>query len=475
MKKPEKRYSRTSLKVAAAPFLFLFIMLIQPFKIFAQHADSVKTGFLLDAAEEYWPKTESKDLLNSVKHISLRDDKSFISVGGSAREVYEYFDNYLWGIGPQDKNGYVLNRFLVHADYRYNSHFRFFGELESSFVNGRNGGPRPVQDLNKLAATELFGEYSFMADTNNRFSLRLGEQPLNYGMGTLLDIRDANVRRSFVGAKFIIRSGKDRLDIFAMKPMKTNPEIFDDGVDPSQRIAGAWYTRNNPAALVSRIDAYYLYTDRNPVAFSQGTGREQRHTAGGGTMLSFNNFSLYTEGDLQFGTFNGDHILAWKWVQTFTYQDHAAKLKPLFALQTAMSSGDHDPNDGTLGTFNPIYPKAIYYGFIDNVGSANISLVHLKSGLDLTKKFNLTGEYYCFWRQSVKDGIYGPSGTSLLHSTNDERRVGSMYDLIFGYTFDSHLTLKYITSYYKRGPFLENNPVTLHDIYYSGLNFTARF
>jgi hypothetical protein len=475
MKQPGKCNIRTVHQIASASFLFLLIMLCQPLKIFAQHADSVKTGFLLDAAEEYWPKTGSKGLLNSIKHISLRDDKSFLTLGGSAREVYEYFDNYLWGIGPQDKNGYVLNRFLVHADYRYNNHFRLFGELESSFVNGRNGGPRPVQDLNKLATTELFAEYSFKSDTTTRFSLRLGEQPLNYGMGTLLDIRDANVRRSFLGGKFIIRTGKDRIDIFAMKLMKTNPGIFDDGVDPNQRIAGAWYTRNNNAALISKVDAYYLYTDRSPVAFAQGTGREQRHTAGGGTMLTFGNWNLYTEGDIQFGTFNGDQIFAWKWVQTFTYQDRNARFKPLFALQTAMSSGDRNPDDGKLGTFNPIYPKAIYYGFIDNVGSANIALVHLKSGLDLSKKVNLTGEYYGFWRQSVKDGIYGPSGTSLLHSTNDERRVGSMYDLLAGYTFNNRLSLKYIAAYYKRGPFLKDNPVTLHDIYYSGLNFTAKF
>lgn len=461
-------------KIITVVFLFLFIMVCVPLKVLAQHPDSLRTGYMADAAEEYWPKTSSNNMLDNIKHISVRGDKSFISLGGSAREVYEYFDNYLWGIGPQDKNGYLLNRFLVHVDYRYNSHFRLFGELESSFVNGRNGGPRPVQDLNKLASTELFAEYNFKIDTVTRLSLRLGVQALNYGLGTLLDIRDANVRRSFAGGKFIIKTGKDRIDLFAMKLMKTNPGLFDDGVDPDQRIAGAWYTRTNPAAVISKLEAYYLYTDRSPVAFAQGTGREQRHTAGGSTLLTFGNWNLYTEGVLQFGTFNRDRIFAWKWVQTFTYQDLVARLKPIFALQTAMSSGDQNPNDGTLGTFNPIYPKAIYYGYIDNVGSANILVVHLKSGLDLSKKISLTGDYYCFWRESAEDGIYGPSGTSLLHSTNNQKRVGSMYDLILGYTFNNRLSLKYTSAYYKRGPFLENNPITLHDIYYSGLSFTAK-
>lgn len=474
---PNKKMG-SALKKRVVSYWFFFLIFIISSKAYAQHIDSVSTGIMLDAAEEYWPlKKASADdnLFNRLKHIPMQNGTRFLSIGGSAREVYEYFDNYLWGIGPQDDNGYLLNRYMIHADYHYSRHIRLFGELESSFISGRNGGPRPVQDLNKLAVTELFAEYNFKADTNTRFSLRLGKQALQYGMGTLLDIRDANVRRSFVGGKFIVKTGEYRIDMFAMKLVKNNPGFFDDVVDAHQRIAGAWLTRTNPEKLFSKFDAYYIYTDRDPVAFAQGTGREQRHTAGAGSLMTVGNWSLYSEGDIQLGKFIDAQILAWKYVQTFTYQNKETKLKPLFALQAAMSSGDHNPDDNKLGTFNPIYPKAIYYGFIDNVGSANISLIHLKSGLDLSNKINLMGDHYRFWRQSINDGIYGPSGTTLLHSTNNERRVGGMYDLICTYTYNRHFSFKYTTAYYKRGPFLEKLPSNLHDIFYSGFNFAAKF
>jgi hypothetical protein len=88
--------------------------------------------------------------------------------------------------------------------------------------------------------------------------------------------------------------------------MKTKLGIFDDGVDPDQRIPGTCYTRNNTAGLISRVDAYYLCTDRIPVAFAQGTGSEQRHTVEGSTMLTFGNCNLYSKGDIQFGAINGD-------------------------------------------------------------------------------------------------------------------------------------------------------------------------
>src|SRR6266536_2692918 len=130
----------------------------------AQSKDSSKTGFLLDAAEEYWPAHqpgEKRDFSQMINHISIRNSKGFISTGGYFREVYEFFDNYLWGRGPQDNNGYFLHRAIVHADLHYNKNIRAFLQAQSSFLSGRNGGPRPVQDLNKLAFDQIFGEYSF--------------------------------------------------------------------------------------------------------------------------------------------------------------------------------------------------------------------------------------------------------------------------------------------------------------------------
>src|ERR1051325_11023774 len=71
----------------------------------AQAKDSVKTGYMPDAAEEYWPPIDPdqrKDVFSRLGHMPIRNDKGFVSLGGSLREVYERFNNYLWGIGPQD-------------------------------------------------------------------------------------------------------------------------------------------------------------------------------------------------------------------------------------------------------------------------------------------------------------------------------------------------------------------------------------
>jgi alginate export protein len=442
----------------------------------AQIKDSLKTGFLPDAAEEYWPAhepAEPKHFSDMINHIPIRNSKGFISTGGYFREVYEYYDNHLWGRGPQDNDGYFLHRAIVHADLRYNKNMRVFAQAQSSFLSGRNGGARPI-DLNKLAIDQIFGEYSFYSKNKSLYCFRFGKQALNYGTGSLLDIRETNVRRSFFGAKFIVQHKNTKVDLFAMELMKTNPGFFDDKIDRSEKIAGIWVTQTFPGKFFDKLDVYYIYLNRDSAKFAQGPGTENRHTFGAGLHFLKRRWSGNTEADAQFGKFNGSPILAWKAVQTLTYKFDNTFLKPALSVQSALSSGDNNPGENTLNTFNPIYPKAIYYGYQDNVESANLFLIHFKIEVEPVQKLKVTPGYYIFWRQSVADGLYAPNGSLLVAPFSDLRDVGSMADILVLYAFSSHFSLTGIVTYFKRGPFLEQDPTTPHDTRYLGIIATLR-
>src|SRR5258708_92613 len=183
----ENRIGHPAFLSAVAIGLTALLLFLINQKANAQIRDSVKTGYLPDAAEEYWPahQTGAKgDFLSLINYIAIRDGKGSISIGVYLREFYELFDNYLWGRGPQDNNGYFLHRAIVHGDFRYNENFRVFAEMESSLISDRNGGARPVQDLDKLAVDQVFGEYSFRSKNQSHFSFRFGKQALNYGVGS---------------------------------------------------------------------------------------------------------------------------------------------------------------------------------------------------------------------------------------------------------------------------------------------------
>jgi len=71
------------------------------------------------------------DLWDPLKFVALNDVATwYLSLGGEARERYEYFHNANWGGEPQDGNGYVLQRFMVHADLHLGEQVRFFVQLK---------------------------------------------------------------------------------------------------------------------------------------------------------------------------------------------------------------------------------------------------------------------------------------------------------------------------------------------------------
>lgn len=458
---------------------FLFIAHFMAISLIGrgQLPDSVRTGYLLDAAEEYWPAGSDSahfNIANRIKHLPVNNHKGFNTPGINLRETYELFDNYFWDMGPQDNNGYFLHRILLHDDFRWNRYLRVFGELQSSTVTGRNGGPRPVQDRNDLALNQAFAELSLPLSRQTLLHARAGKQYLNYGSGTLLDARDANVRRSFLGYKLIVENSSTRVDAFLMELAATRPGSFDDVIDHSQKIAGIWATQKMHSRLLTRLDLYYLYIQRDPTKFNQGTGEEKRHTFGTGIYYKIGNWSGFTEFDLQWGKFAHGTILAWKIAPSITWQCPAMLFRPVFSLQGAMSSGDRTAADADLQTFNPLYPKAIFYGFIDNAGSANLMVVHPKIELMISKKLRLAGGFYKFWRASAGDGLYAVNGAFLLPDVAGSKNVGTMLDFSAVYTLNEHCSFQAVSSFYQRGDFLKQQAVSKGDIRYLSVKATVR-
>ena len=82
-------------------------------------------------AEQNWSflanSAKRTDFFDPAKYIRFGDNPQFyLSLGFEYRIEYEYFDNWMFGSGPQDHNGYVMNRVMPHFDFHAGSHFRLF-------------------------------------------------------------------------------------------------------------------------------------------------------------------------------------------------------------------------------------------------------------------------------------------------------------------------------------------------------------
>ena len=431
----------------------------------------------LDRSEEDWsflkdPESRT-DLWDPLKYIALRNAPGwYLTLAGEERSFYELYRNYHWGAGPQDGNGYYLNRFLASADFHLGSSTRLFFELKSGLEFGRTGGPRPVQDEDKLDMNQLFVEFHPPSHGDRpRATLKIGRQELQYGEGTLLDVVDLNVRRSFDGIKLILRPRDWQVDLFAMRPALSKPGLFDDYPDHTQTLWGVYgVTSKHLPRFIRKLDAYYLGLDREFAQFAQGSGRDQRHTVGCLIYGGRGNFSYLEEVDLQFGKFGSGNILAWKYAQELSYSFSQRKFRPVPSLLFGISSGDTNPANPDLQTFYPLFPKGLYYGFIDDSGSLNAVVLHGKVTLQVSKNVSLAPDNFFFWRQRTNDGLYSQPGVLLRNGlASQSKYVGALQDIAITWTVDHHTTVQLLGTYYEAGAFLrETIPPGRNTAYISG-------
>jgi hypothetical protein len=401
--------------------------------------------------------TRRTDLWDIIKYIPFNDKGDWnLSVGGEVRERYEYFHNSLWGQGPQDKNGYLLQRYMLHADLHFGPNFRFFGQLKSGLEGGRNGGPRP-SDEDKLDINQAFldGVLGFSDDAS--LTLRAGRQEMAYGSSRLVSFREGpNVRQSFDGLRMTLNTGAWRVDGFVTRPVETDPGFFDDGPDHTRAFWGGYAVRPLPVLPKGNIDLYYLGLLRKEAEFDQGTVRELRHSVGMRLWSRTQAWDYNFEFVYQWGRFGGGRIQAWTIASDTGYTVRSTLFSPRIGLKANIASGDRDPNEQDLQTFNALFPRGAYFSEASLIGPANFMDLHPSLDLHLTERVTLTTDWDFFWRQSVRDGIYG-NAVNLVRSGQGSRAryIGSQPQTQVEWRANRHLTFTAVYAHFFAGPFLK--------------------
>src|SRR5579863_3269821 len=167
----------------------------------------------------------------------------FASIGGEAREAYERFGNQDFGLDVPSPNGYLLQRYLLHADIHLGSRVRLWTELNSSFENGRVGGPQPVVDVDILDLEQGFVELGLIQRARVNVRVRTGRQEIAVGSGRLYALREGpNVPLSFDGVRAIAQTESWQFDAWVARPVTTTPGIFDDSSHHGFGVWGAYVT-----------------------------------------------------------------------------------------------------------------------------------------------------------------------------------------------------------------------------------------
>src|SRR5262249_31381769 len=150
--------------------------------------------------------------------------------------------------------------------------------------------------------------------------------------------------------------------------------------------------------------------DRKRGVFDQGAGREIRHTFGFRSFAQGPRVDYNLDAFLQLGRFHSlgttSSIRAWAFSSDSGYLLNHSRVRPRLGLRADITSGDRNPRDNVLQTFNPLLPGTTYSDTIGLIGAPNSIGVFPNLRIVPWRGIITTVGPAFFWRESTRDGIY---------------------------------------------------------------------
>jgi hypothetical protein len=374
------------------------------------------------------------DFYDRFKYIRLPGE-AWLSLGGEVRERYDVIDAARYGIGAA-RDAYLLQRLMLHADLHVNEGLRVFVQFGQEDAYGKVR-PLAPSDANHVDLQNAFVDLKPFGSWP--LTVRLGRQELMLNpTQRFVSVREGpNLRQSFDGVRATWSDPAGRIDVFATRPVNYKPDGFDDAADRTQGFSGIYASKTLRPGTT--LDAYAFFSSRDGVTFGTTTGDERRQTWGARLAGRAEAFDFDTEGAYQTGSFAGRDVRAWA-VSAITGYTLEMPWKPRLGGEFDAGSGDR--GDGTLRTFNPLFPKGAYFNESATVSWANLTAARVSLTVQPESAVSLSLSVMERWRQSGRDAVYLQPFIALAATRdNTRRRVGEGYQLDASWKVNRHLGL----------------------------------
>jgi len=393
------------------------------------------------------------------KFVPLNDSGSnYLSFGGQVRLRSELWRGFGFGNTDAADDGFGLMRVRMHGDLHLGSHFRIFVEGKSALATGRElpGGLRNL-DVDTADIQHAMVDLNFPLFATAS-TLRVGRQELQFGRQRVVSPLDwANTRRTWDAARLILKPNGWRIDTFWGKYVEVLKYSLNSSPDSGTDVYGIYATRGKPSL---NYDLYWLGYQRRQATWVGVKGHENRQTFGarlGGTFAG-GKASFDAEGAMQFGCVGDYDVAASMFGSQLGYTLKAGKLSPQIYTGLDFGSGDGDPTDRRIGTYNQLFPLGhAYLGYIDIVGRQNIVDWNQGLAVPLPHKLRAGFDLHNFWRASATDAFYNAGGGVVRPGTgSDTKWVGNEIDLTLAANLSPEWMLLGGYSHFFPGGFIEN-------------------
>ncbi len=405
------------------------------------------------------PCCDRGDWSDAWKAVGLTRNKTiWANFGGQARLRFEGFQNQKFGApGSDADDSWALLRLRAHADVHFGENFRVFAEGIFAKQWTRELGERGI-DVNEGDILNLFAEVKGSIGGGSKAGLWAGRHDLQLGKQRLIGPLDwANTRRTFQGGGGWWKSGFHTVEAFVVHPVMIEPDAFDDEWNEDVTLWGLTYKNDTMTCVTWEV--FLLGLNRDSATYQGVADEEDRYTLAALVYGKIPNtrFDYDCAAGYQFGEHGDGDISAYFAALELGWAPCTPCWQPRFAIGFDYASGDDDPADADVGTFNQLFPTGHkFYGANDLLGRQNLMAVKLEASAKPAKNLLAKAQVHSFWRADENDAAYNVGGGVLrAPGMSDEKSLGWSIDFLMKYTIDRHWQLFGGYSHFFTGDFFE--------------------
>lgn len=408
-------------------------------------AAAVRPSILFNRWQEDWsvladPRVP-REPLDSLKYIPLSADDStiYLSFGADLRERFEANDAAGFGIAPNTNQSYDISRLEFFSDLRLGRQLQFFTEMQSDYAFGKEK-LTPV-DQDRLDLEQAFILLTEPLDEGT-FKLRLGRQQLAFDLQRFVSSRDGpNVRLSFDAAWVEFERGQWKYIGFYTQPVQDRDLRPFDDYSNNQLTFSGFRVERKLAKSVS-VSAYYARFEQDGARYLTVSGNDRRdildlHITGAKETVDWD-----IEAMNQTGRIGNDDIEAWAVGSVVGRTMTEVTWSPRLGIQFDAASGNRNPADKRLNTFNPLFPNGVYVtlagytGYVNFIHTKPSLTVHPSPGLTLMSAIGLQ------WRETTADAAYVQPNIAVPDTAGQPGKFTGTYGQFRAdYLLDSHISL----------------------------------
>lgn len=374
--------------------------------------------------------------------------------------------------GPQDAS-WLLQRFRLGLGYDVNPWLKFY-------VQGQDvreiGGSRP-NNIGTFGAEgddvfDVLKAYVQLGNVKTGLSATIGRQFLSYGDQRLVGpLEWLNQARTFDAVKLRYSTTSWSLDLFASSPVNfvnnqwNQSNFLNQNDSLNDHFSGLYFSTQ--FVPINKTTDFYIFHkgDDGNAAFGPRRGKTSFLTFGTlwkGDPAKLGGFDYETEMAYQTGELSGRNLSAYAGHWGAGYNWLKSSWKPRLGIQYNYASGDGDPNDGNVGTFQNLYPtNHLFYGYMDTSAWMNVHNPQINLSFMPTPKLKMMIDYHLYWNANNADAWYRANGATKVRPTGAVANAASKFrgqeiDLTAIYKVNAHVGMMAGYSYFIAGSYLKD-------------------